>query len=161
MLKIFALFCSAVFALSALGGDNTVLSPRDNMGNTESIYMGIDGGNVSFPAAGGGLNNKKHGWGFKKESGKAPYIPQETIDLIKRYDGYYLGDTSKKVLYLTFDQGYENGYTAPILDTLKKYSVPAAFFIVGHYLDTEKDLVKRMVDEGHIVGNHTISKIIY
>lgn len=153
MLKLFTLLCGAVCALTACGNNNAVMPPRDNVGT--EIYMGIDEGNVSFPAAGGGLNNKKQGWGFKKVPGKAPDIAQETIDMIKRYDGFYLGDTSKKVLYLTFDQGYENGYTAPILDTLKKHSVPAAFFIVGHYFDSEKDLIRRMVDEGHIVGNHT------
>jgi len=66
-----------------------------------------------------------------------------------------MGDTSKKEIYLTFDNGYENGYTEKVLDVLKERKVPATFFITGHYLDTEADLVKRMVDEGHIVGNHS------
>ncbi len=75
---------------------------------------------------------------------------------LAQYDGYYLGDTSQKVLYLTFDAGYENGCTAQILDTLKKHQVPAAFFLVGNYLEKNGDLVRRMVEEGHIVGNHTM-----
>jgi peptidoglycan-N-acetylmuramic acid deacetylase len=68
----------------------------------------------------------------------------------------YLGDTSKKVLYLTFDAGYENGCTEKILDALKKHNVKAAFFLVGNYLEQNADLVRRMVEEGHIVGNHTM-----
>ena len=63
--------------------------------------------------------------------------------------------TDEKVLYLTFDAGYENGNTPAILDALKKHRVPAAFFVVGNYLETSPDLVKRMISEGHIVANHT------
>lgn len=71
------------------------------------------------------------------------------------YHAYYMGDDSEKVLYLTFDCGYENGNTEPILDALKKHHAPATFFVVGHFLETEPELVKRMVEEGHAVGNHT------
>lgn len=71
------------------------------------------------------------------------------------YDAYYVGDNSEKVIYLTFDCGYENGNTEPILDALKKHHVEATFFVVGHFLETAPDLVKRMVEEGHTVGNHT------
>ena len=63
---------------------------------------------------------------------------------------------SEKVLYLTFDAGYENGCTAQILDVLKKHNVPAAFFLVGNYIEKNADLVRRMVEEGHTVGNHTM-----
>ena len=65
-----------------------------------------------------------------------------------------MGDPGEKVIYLTFDAGYENGNTAKILDALKKHGVHAAFFVVGNYLETSPELVKRMVEEGHIVGNH-------
>ena len=68
---------------------------------------------------------------------------------------YYVGDTSQKVLYLTFDCGYENGCTERILDALKKHNAPAAFFVVGHMIESAPDLIRRMVSEGHIVGNHT------
>ncbi len=74
---------------------------------------------------------------------------------LKKYDAYYVGDAGKKVIYLTFDAGYENGNTEPILDALKKHNAPATFFVVGHYLESAPDLVKRMVEEGHCVGNHT------
>ena len=75
---------------------------------------------------------------------------------LARYDAAFLGDTSQKVLYLTFDAGYENGCTEKILDTLKKHDVKAAFFLVGNYIEKNADLVRRMVEEGHIVGNHTM-----
>ncbi len=61
----------------------------------------------------------------------------------------------EKVIYLTFDAGYENGNTEPILDALKRHQAPATFFVVGHYLESAPELVKRMVEEGHCVGNHT------
>ncbi|MBQ1271897.1 MAG: polysaccharide deacetylase family protein [Clostridia bacterium] len=76
---------------------------------------------------------------------------------LKQFNAYYMGNKDSKTIYLTFDAGYENGYTAQILDVLKKHEVPAAFFLVNHYLDTAPDLVKRMADEGHIVANHTAS----
>ncbi len=78
-----------------------------------------------------------------------------TIDEMKVYDAYYMSKTDDKVIYLTFDCGYENGNTPAILDALKKHEVVGTFFVVGHFLETAPELVKRMVDEGHIVGNHT------
>jgi peptidoglycan-N-acetylmuramic acid deacetylase len=68
-----------------------------------------------------------------------------------------VGDEGEKVLYLTFDAGYENGHTGQILDVLKKHQVPAAFFLVGDYLERNPDLVRRMAQEGHMVGNHTMT----
>lgn len=93
------------------------------------------------------------GLGFH-ENGKAPTGNADAAFLAK-YDAYYVGNTEEKVIYLTFDAGYENGYTAPILDALKKHKVPATFFLVKNYLDTAPELVKRMVAEGHTVANHT------
>lgn len=78
-----------------------------------------------------------------------------TKEELKKYDAYFVGNSEDKVIYLTFDAGYENGNTAPILDALKKHNAPATFFVVGHYLESAPELVKRMVDEGHSVGNHT------
>ncbi len=95
-------------------------------------------------------------WGLSfSTEGAAPAAPMKQSQLWQ-YGGTYIGDTSQKVLYLTFDAGYENGCTAEILDVLKKHQVPAAFFLVGNYLQQNKDLVRRMVQEGHIVGNHTM-----
>lgn len=76
-------------------------------------------------------------------------------DELKKYDAYYIGKPEEKVLYLTFDAGYENGNTPMILEALKKHQVSATFFVVGHYLETAPDLVKQMIEEGHTVGNHT------
>ncbi len=94
-------------------------------------------------------------WGLSFQTeGEAPVGNASVADLAQ-YDAYYLGDTSKKVIYLTFDCGYENGYTEKILDALKKHQAPAAFFVVGNMIETAPDIICRMVEEGHIVGNHT------
>ncbi len=93
------------------------------------------------------------GLGFS-EKGKPP-TGMASAEELSKYQAYYLGDTAQKKLYLTFDAGYENGNTEPILDALKKHDVKATFFVVGHYLETAPELVKRMVEEGHTVGNHT------
>ena len=87
-------------------------------------------------------------------SGTAPKGNASEEDLA-RYNACYIGDTSKKTVYLTFDAGYENGYTEQILDTLKDRGVHATFFLVEHYLNTAPELVKRMAEEGHTVANHT------
>jgi len=84
-----------------------------------------------------------------------PEGPKESIDFLKENSAYYLGNTSKKVLYLTFDEGHENENTPKILDTLKEFKVPATFFVPKTFIDKHPDQVKRMVAEGHIVGNHS------
>ena len=94
-------------------------------------------------------------WGLSfREEGEPPIGNADAASL-RRYDAVYLGDTNDKVLYLTFDAGYENGCTAQILDVLKAHNARAAFFVVGNYLETAPELVQRMADEGHLVGNHT------
>lgn len=93
------------------------------------------------------------GLGFG-ESGTQP-TGNVSAEELKQYDAYYIGDSGEKVLYLTFDCGYENGNTENILDALKKHQASATFFVVGHYLESAPELVKRMVEEGHTVGNHT------
>ena len=103
---------------------------------------------------GGALETGSWGLSFQTE-GAAPIGPANSQTLGK-YDAAFLGDTAKKVIYLTFDAGYENGCTAKILDALKAHNAPAAFFLVGNYVEKNADLVRRMVDEGHIVGNHTM-----
>ncbi len=95
-------------------------------------------------------------WGLSfSDQGQAPAGPASARQLAT-FDAAYVGDSSQKILYLTFDAGYENGSTAQILDVLKAHNVPAAFFLVGNYMERNADLVRRMVDEGHIVGNHTM-----
>ena len=95
-------------------------------------------------------------WGLSfRTEGAAPIGPASQTQLAK-FDAAYLGNTDEKVIYLTFDAGYENGCTAKILDTLKKHNAKAIFFLTGNYFDTHPDLVRRMVAEGHTVGNHTM-----
>ena len=95
-------------------------------------------------------------WGLSFREEGAPPLGSAGADQLKLYDAAYIGDPAEKVIYLTFDAGYENGSTEKILDTLKKHDVKAAFFLVGNYLERNPDLVRRMVKEGHIVGNHTM-----
>ena len=102
----------------------------------------------------GVLETGSWGLSFRQEN-TAPVAPASKEQL-KAYDAVYLGDAGEKVIYLTFDAGYENGCTEKILDTLKKQEVSAAFFLVGNYLEKNADLIRRMVAEGHIVGNHTM-----
>jgi len=95
-------------------------------------------------------------WGlhFPKDGGR-PTGPV-TAERLKEFDAYFMGAEDDKVIYLTFDAGYEIDLTAGILDTLKKHEVPATFFLVGNVIRDEPELIKRMVAEGHIVGNHTM-----
>jgi len=95
-------------------------------------------------------------WGLSFGQEGDPPVGNAGSEQLAKYDSWYVGDTSKKVIYLTFDAGYENGYTQQILDVLKKEKVPAAFFLVGTYMDENRDLIKRMAKEGHIVANHTM-----
>ncbi len=107
----------------------------------------------AVPTSGGTYDN----WGLSfREEGKTP-VGNATKEFLAKYDSYFVGNESEKVIYLTFDAGYENGNTGKILDTLKKHNVPAAFFLVGNYIDRAPELVLRMRDEGHTVGNHTLS----
>lgn len=101
-------------------------------------------------------SNKEYHWSFNRQPNNQPSTTEPSYQkLLTKYDGFYLGNTDKKEVYLTFDNGYENGYTAGILDVLKEKEVPAAFFVTGHYLLDQEELVKRMVAEGHIIGNHS------
>lgn len=102
------------------------------------------------------LSNKCIGWGIKRADNHAqPDLGSENKALIEKYGGIAIGNKDSENVYLTFDLGYEAGYTAKILDTLKANKVKAAFFITAHYLNTQPDLVQRMIDEGHIVGNQS------
>ena len=95
-------------------------------------------------------------WGLSfRQEGQPPAGPAGQTQL-DQYDAVYLGDTNRPVLYLTFDAGYENGNTEKILDVLKAHRIPAAFFLVGIYMERNPELVRRMAAEGHIVGNHTM-----
>ncbi len=94
-------------------------------------------------------------WGLSFQTENEPPIPNLSAEKLRPFDAFYCGDAEQKRLYLTFDAGYENGNTAPILDALKKHNAPGTFFVVGSYIKENPDLIKRMVAEGHTVGNHT------
>ena len=97
------------------------------------------------------------GWGLSfQEEGKRP-AGNASIDDLKQYNAYYASDTDQKIIYLTFDAGYENGNTPAILDALKKHHAPAVFFAVGNFIKDNPDLIRRILAEGHIIGNHTMT----
>ena len=101
------------------------------------------------------VQNQADNWGLGFGAEGTQPTGNVTADELKQYNAWYVGDKNKKTIYLTFDCGYENGNTEPILDALKKHNAKAAFFVVGHFLETAPDIVKRMTEEGHAVGNHT------
>ena len=104
------------------------------------------------------LSNKKIGWGIKRvDNHEQPYLGSSNLKILEEYNGIAIGNNEKKHIYITFDNGYEAGYTSKILETLKNNNVKATFFITAHYVNTQEELVKQMIDEGHIVGNHTVN----
>lgn len=126
-----------------------VEKPKEKVSNTvnKTVYTNTEN-----------LDNTLYSWGLRVlPNHQTPEITPLAVELIKKYDAIFVGDTTKKVVYLTFDEGYENGYTPKILDILKENNVKAAFFVTGPYVKEQADLVKRMVEEGHIVGNHTVN----
>lgn len=131
-----ALFLGAMFFLGR--------SIAGTVQETDSTSVGMEG-TV--------LHSENWGLGFGTE-GTQP-TGNATPEELREYDAYYIGDTEEKVIYLTFDCGYENGNTGAILDALKKHDVSATFFVVGHFMESAPDMVKRMVEDGHTVGNHT------
>ncbi|MBR3697001.1 MAG: polysaccharide deacetylase family protein [Clostridia bacterium] len=100
-------------------------------------------------------SKEKYAWGFGrgKEHSQA-VLDAKPFEALKKYDGIAMGNKDSNKIYLTFDSGYEAGYTEDILATLKKTNVKATFFITAHYLNTAENLVKKMIEEGHEVGNH-------
>lgn len=105
-----------------------------------------------------GLSNKKIGWGIKRnDNHEQPDLGKNNKEILEKNNGIAMGNNTDKYIYLTFDEGYEAGYTPQILNTLKENNVKATFFITAHYLNTQPELVKQMIDEGHIVGNHTVN----
>ena len=104
------------------------------------------------------LSNKTYAWGFRRMKDEVqPEFTASYAKVLDDYNGIYVGNQEEKVVYLTFDEGYENGYTGAILDTLKEKEVEATFFVTTPYVKKNAELVKRMIDEGHIVGNHTVN----
>lgn len=114
--------------------------------------------NEAFRTNSNSVSNKKIGWGIKRnDNNEQPDVGRQNKVVLEQNGGICLGSNEKKVIYLTFDEGYEAGYTSKILEVLKQNNVKATFFITAHYLNTEEELVKQMLEEGHIVGNHTVN----
>ena len=103
-------------------------------------------------------SNEKIGWGIKRNNNhEQPDVGRTNKKVLEENGGICLGNKDKKYIYLTFDEGYEAGYTTRILETLKQNDVKATFFITAHYVNSQPDLVKQMINEGHIIGNHTVN----
>lgn len=105
----------------------------------------------------GSISERKVGWGVKREKDHKQPDLSTYMKMLEPYNGIGMGNANDKYVYLTFDNGYEAGYTEKILETLKANNVKATFFITAHYLNSQPNLVKKMIDEGHIVGNHTVN----
>lgn len=132
--KIFLLFCACAFIGSSIGKIVSHNTARQTAASAQSSNWGL-----SF-----------------QEEGKRP-VGNATIEELAQYNAFFAEDTEEKKIYLTFDAGFENGNTHAILDALKKHQAPATFFVVGNFISENKDLIKRMETEGHIVGNHTMT----
>lgn len=136
------------------GGSGADTAATGGNGSAAGVRTGEKTSSTQTTAS--GLSNNRRGWGLKpNKDHQQPEMPSSISAGLSKCGAYWIGSPNEKAVYLTFDEGYENGYTAKILDTLKANDVKAAFFVTGHYLKTQPDLVKRMVEEGHIVGNHT------
>ena len=132
-IKITIMAVIAIFTISVIAANEQILSPVS--------------GNVS---------DKTIAWGIKRnDSHEQPDVGSSNKQILEENNGMCLGNDMDKSIYLTFDSGYEAGYMTTILDTLKENDVKATFFITSHYLNTASEYVERMINEGHIVGNHT------
>ena len=104
------------------------------------------------------VSTKKIEWGIKRnDNHEQPDLGSENRKILEENNGIALGNSESKVIYLTFDEGYEAGYTTQILKILKENDVKATFFLTAHYINTQEELVRQMIDEGHIIGNHTVN----
>ena len=111
-----------------------------------------------IPTVAGVENGKTIEWGIKRaNNNQQPDVGEANRKLLEENEGICLGKDTEKIIYLTFDEGYEAGYTESILNTLKENDVKATFFITSHYLNTASELVERMINEGHMLGNHTVN----
>ena len=148
-LSILCLLSISIVGLRFLDDNNENIKASSFIINTVTNYIGTYN-----------LDNTTINWFFiPNNEHKTPDVNTDLKFELSDYNAIYNGPTSSnsKTLYLTFDEGYENGYTPKILDVLKEKNVQAIFFVTSHYMKTNPELVKRMSDEGHIVGNHTMS----
>lgn len=122
------------------------------------FVAGISGNFKGYNVSTTPLSNKKIGWGIKRNGNhEQPELGEKNREIINEFDGYAIGSKDKKYIYLTFDVGYDNGYMEKILNTLKENEVKAAFFVTGQCVKTSPEIIRRTIDEGHIIGNHTVN----
>lgn len=126
---------------------------------TSVVFANISNNKTTIQTSGNlELSSSKIEWGIKRANNhEQPDLGSRNKELIEKYNGMAMGNSESKNIYVTFDLGYEAGYTESILNTLKENNVPATFFITAHYVNTASDLVQRMIDDGHIIGNHTVN----
>lgn len=162
--KTMILSAACVLSISAIFGANSLYKTfAANKNTTSEVSSQTENTNkteISSHASKVNLNslsNKKIGWGqgtrFDSQN-----RPEDAVSAQNKYGSLnadFIDLSGEKVIYLTFDEGYENGYTSKILDVLKAKNVKATFFVTGDYAKKETEIVKRMIDEGHVVGNHT------
>ena len=120
-----------------------------------SVFIATRGGGLLPDPEPEAIAVAQYEWGLSFQDENEPPVPNLSAEALRPYNAFYCGDASQKRLYLTFDAGYEHGNTEPILDALKKHNAPGTFFVVGSYIQNNPELIRRMVDEGHAVGNHT------
>lgn len=143
MKKSFCLFSIIIIAIFTF----SVSSSMVNMETLQTSGTSIDN-----------LSTKKIEWGIKRnDNHQQPDLGSTNKKILDEYNGISIGNSESKRVYLTFDEGYEAGYTEKILEVLKQNEVKACFFITAHYVNTQPDLVQKMIDEGHIIGNHTVN----
>lgn len=149
--KTVLLFAAAFFAGTAAGKVQDHFSPaaKETITSADTISEGNPSASAEIAASADG------NWGLSFQQEGQPPVANATSEELKKYDAYYTGNADEKVIYLTFDAGFENGNMPAILDALKKHNVSATFFVVGTFISSNPDLVKRMNAEGHTVGNHT------
>ena len=140
------------------GGFIARIFPLEHFKESSSSTSGISGAPAATETSENSLQTilpAAQNWGLSfPEPGKAPN-GNASFDELKQYNAYYAQKTEEKVIYLTFDCGYENGNTPAILKALEKHHAPATFFVVGNFLQDNPDLIKQMLKKGHTIGNHT------
>lgn len=159
MKKVLLLALAAAAALTACGKSEDIADSKSAPETTsetliEPIIMGAQAGAKDFSS----LSTEKHGYGqgVQLDDSNRPTGALDFNSMYGKYNAKAITEDKGKI-YLTFDQGYENGYTTKILDTLKEKNVKATFFVLQDYAERNPELIKRMIDEGHTVGNHSVS----
>lgn len=151
------------FLLAAVLSGCTQTDPMEPVPSTDeadtSSAVKVEGRVLQSQTDTNNLSNQAISYGYGTKDRDADNRPNSCLTYEAQYSelGAHFIGSKEAVIYLTFDQGYENGYTPAILDTLKEKQVPAIFFVTGHYVNSNPELVQRMIDEGHTIGNHSYS----